>query len=255
MNQQTTKPLRKIAILMAMHDEANPIIDALQLVLNRAVVHPRLPMRCYQRQIDALHVSLLVSGIDDRYNVDNVGCEAATLMAYEAASKLTPDIIVSAGTAGGFASLGACIGTVYLSGQCFVYHDRHVPLPGFDLSAVSRYPALAIDRLAADLDLPQGIISTGSSLERNDKDLLCINHHQAVAKDMEAAAVAWVAMLFNIPVFAIKAITNLLDQATESQIAFVDNLTLASQHLKDKTLALVDYLSGKSIQDLGTHRK
>ena len=245
-----SEQIKKVTLLMAMQQEAQPIIDSLQMVESTSAIHPQLPMRCFQKQIGTINLSLLVSGLDDRHQVDNIGSEAATLMAYEAITQLKPDLLISAGTAGGFAKRGAGIGTIYVSEEHFIYHDRHVPLPGFDQSAIGKYPAARVSRLAKNLHLKTGVISTGSSLEKSDKDVLIIDQHDAVAKEMEAAGIAWVAMLFNVPMMALKSITNLLDEDNKSEAEFVKNLEKASQSLHDKVLELVDYLQNKSVEDL-----
>lgn len=235
---------------MAMRDEAQPIIDSLELKENAGAFHLQLPMRCFQKKIGSLNFSLVIAGIDDRYQVDNIGSQAATLMAYESITQLQPDLLISAGTAGGFASRGADIGTIYVSEEHFVYHDRHVPIKGFDDSSIGKYPALKVSRLAKNLHLKTGIISTGSSLEKSDKDILVIDEHNAVAKEMEAAGIAWVAMLFNTPMMALKSITNLVDQDNKSEAEFIKNLEYAAKCLHDKILELVDYLQNKTIEDL-----
>ena len=242
--------IKNVSLLMAMQQEAQPIIDSLQLTESTNAIHPQLPMRCFQKQIGSIKLTLLVSGLDDRHQVDNIGSEAATLMAYEAITQLKPDLLISAGTAGGFAKRGANIGTIYVSEAHFIYHDRHVPLPGFDQSAIGRYPAAKVSRLAKNLHLKPGVISTGSSLEKSEKDILVIDEHDAVAKEMEAAGIAWVAMLFKVPMMALKSITNLLDEDNKSEAEFVKNLQTASQSLHNKVLELVDYLQEKSIEDL-----
>ena len=242
--------IKNVALLMAMDAEAQPVIQALGLQYAPGVINERLPMRCYSGCCGTVNVWLIVSGTDQRYGVDNIGSEAATLMAYEAMVNLQPDIVISAGTAGGFASRGAEIGTVYVSDRCFVFHDRHVPLPGFDRSAIGEYPALNVRHLALALGLPRGVISTGSSLQKSTADIAVIEAHQAVAKEMEAAAVAWVAMLFDTPVMALKSITNLLDEDNSSEREFSKNLDVASLALKDKVVELIAYLENKSIKQL-----
>ncbi|WP_444996504.1 phosphorylase family protein [Aliikangiella sp. IMCC44359] len=244
------QPINHLVILMAMYDEAQPIINSLNMLESKNILHPQLPMRCFQQKVGNLHISLVISGIDQRHQVDNIGSEAATLMAYEAITQLKPDLLVSAGTAGGFAKQGAKIGTVYVSEEHFIYHDRHVPIAGFDESSIGKYPAIKASRLAQNLHIKTGVISTGSSLEKNEKEVIIIEKHNAVAKEMEAAGIAWVAMLFNIPMMALKSITNLIDQTNESETEFVKNLTFASQCLHDKILELIDYLQNKSIDDL-----
>lgn len=244
------RPIKNLVILMAMQEEAQPLIDNLELLENSAALHPKLPMRCFQKKIGSLSLFVVVSGLDKRHKVDNIGSEAATLMAYEAITELQPDLIISAGTAGGFAQKGAQIGTIYISEEHFVYHDRHVPLPGFVESAVGKYPAYPVSRLAKNLHLQCGVISTGSSLEKSDKDIVVIEQHNAVAKEMEAAAIAWVAMLFDTPMFALKSITNLVDEDNKSEQEFINNFKQASHNLTNKLLELIDYLQNKTLQDL-----
>jgi len=247
----STQPrLRRICLLMAMQAEAQPIIDAYQLCEQPERLDTKLPMRCFEGDVGQLQLSLLVSGLDPRFQVDNIGSEAAALMAYQAVSRLQPQLLISAGTAGGFAARGAAVGTVYLSDAKFIYHDRHVPLPGFDQSAVGHYPAFPVDQMALDLGLPLGIVSSGSSLLKSPADLEVINQHQAVAKEMEAAAVAWVAMLYDLPMFAIKSITNILDQDNRSESEFAKNLATASANLQTTLARVLDYLQGKSLQQL-----
>lgn len=243
-------PIRNIVILMAMYDEAKSIIDSLNLKETNANINQLLPMRCFQNIIGSINISLIISGVDERYNVDYVGSEAATLMAYEAVTKINPDLLISAGTAGGFSSKGAKIGTVYVSNERFVYHDRHVPIPGFCQSAIGNYPATKVSKLVKDLCLEQGIISTGSSLEKSEKDIFVINEYNAIAKEMEAAGVAWVAMLLKTPIIAIKSITNLLDKENLSEKEFIKNLSFASECLHKAIISVINYLQNKSLVDL-----
>ena len=77
-----------------------------------------------------------------------------------------------------------------------------------------------------------------------------INQHNAVAKEMEAAAIAWVAMLFKTPIIAIKSITNLLDHDNTSEQEFIKNLAYSSKCLHDKLLEVIDYLRNKTLIEL-----
>lgn len=61
------------------------------------------------------------------HTVDNVGTVPAAVAAYLAVQSFAPDLVVNAGTAGGFKSRGAAIGDVYV-GTSTVHHDRRIPL-------------------------------------------------------------------------------------------------------------------------------
>lgn len=245
-----TAPIHRVSLLFAMEAEARPVIDALRLVPD-AELHDRdLPFQTFSGGTQGLQVSVAVSGHDHRFAVDNIGPVAASLMAYTTLERYSPDLVISAGTAGGFDGRGAQIGTVYLSDDRFVFHDRIVPLPGFDESAIGHYPALNVRRMAADLGLPVGIVSSGSSLQKQPRDVAVIEQFGAVAKEMEAAAAAWVCMLKNTPFVALKSITNLLDRPGTSEAQFIANLATASNCLQGQLLRVLEYLRGKSIGDL-----
>jgi adenosylhomocysteine nucleosidase/5'-methylthioadenosine nucleosidase len=251
--------IEKIVILMAMQDEASSLIETLNLKESSNILASCLPFRLFANLLTSetnesnqatLQVNLITSGLDHRHQVDNIGCEAATLMAYEAIGKIQPDLVISAGTAGGFTAKQATIGKVYASDEHFVFHDRIVPLPGFQESGIGHFPALPITTMVQDLGLASGVISTGSSLEKNDKDHRVIAEHDVVAKEMEAAAIAWVCMLQKTPVFAIKSITNLVDQENQSETEFLANFDYSVKRLTEQMLSIIDYLCGKKLSDL-----
>lgn len=64
--------------------------------------------------------------------VDRIGSQAATLAAWETIRVFNPDLIISAGTAGGFKNREANIGDVYLSTEAIKYHHRHIPVEHFE---------------------------------------------------------------------------------------------------------------------------
>ena len=68
-----------------------------------------------------------------------------------------------------------------------------------------------VARLAADLQLKRGIISTGNSLDKTERCLELMAASGAAVKEMEAAAIGWVAWLFHKPFLAVKSITDLVD--------------------------------------------
>lgn len=61
------------------------------------------------------------------HSVDNVGTVPAAVAAYLATQIFAPDLIINAGTAGGFKARGAAIGDIYVGTQT-VNHDRRIPL-------------------------------------------------------------------------------------------------------------------------------
>lgn len=225
-----------------MEDEARPIIEELGLNHKGKLLNP-LPMEFYEGKYKSLNIDLITSGKCDRYNVDHIGPQAAILNTATAIGRLQPDIIINPGTAGGFISAGGKIGEVYLSYPMICYHDRRIPLPGFDAYGIGSYYCYDTREIANALGLKTGIVSTGSSLDFTNKDLELIKSFGGVVKEMEAASIAWVADLYKTPFFAIKSITDLVDNTTPTEEEFLRNLTSASISLSREVLRVIDYLS------------
>lgn len=223
----------RVAILMAMKDEATPILRRLNLEQTRGRFPENMPFEVFQGVRQGLEITLITSGKDSRFDVDNVATQPATLMAYLAIQNRSPDIIINAGTAGGFYSKGCQIGDVYLSSDLICFHDRRIPLPNFDKYGIGSYRPYDTSHIARKLNLKTGRVSTGNSLHHTDQDLEIIRRNEGVIKDMEAAAIAWVCEITNTPMFAVKAITDLLDKGDDTERQFENNMTLAVTNLTD----------------------
>ena len=228
---------------MAMEDEAKPIVQALGLTYRGKLLDP-LPMEFFEGKYKSLYIDLVTSGKCDKFNVDHIGPQAAILNTATAVSRLQPDLIINPGTAGGFIKAGGSIGDVYLSYPMICYHDRRIPLPGFDAYGIGSYYCYDTREMSAKLGLKTGIVSTGSSLDYTDKDIELIRSYGGVVKEMEAASIAWVADLYKTPFFAIKSITDLVDGSTPTEEEFLKNLSSASIALSRELLRVVDYLAG-----------
>ncbi len=115
---------QNILILVAMEVEAKAIVKKLNLVPINGCFDPDLPFQAHQ-STDAtpLKITLVSSGKCKNFKVDRIGKEAAVLLAWESIKIFKPDLIINAGTAGGFIQKGANIGDVYL-GSLIKYHDR-----------------------------------------------------------------------------------------------------------------------------------
>lgn len=230
-----------IVLLYAMQAEAEPFLQAVDAHEVDCPGASWLPFRLFQFCLHEQRVHAMVSGADARFQVDNIGLEPATLMAYTAIHHLAPDLLISAGTAGGFDALGATIGTVYLADH-FLFHDRHVPLEGFEQSALSLVSTFDAKTLAEQLQLPRVTASSGSSLKRSADDIAVMKLHHVGAKEMEAAAIAWVAQLSNTPLLAIKSITNVLEHEESSEAQFTRHFALAVQALTHQTKRVLSAL-------------
>ena len=87
-----------------------------------------------------------------------------------------------------------------------------------------------------------GTISTGDSLDSQPYDLDFMNSVNAMAKDMEAAAVAWACALNEVPFTALKVTTDLVDGEITTEEEFVTNLQYASNRLSEGILSLIHEL-------------
>ena len=100
---------------------------------------PGLPATVYQGYKGAMLVRVVMNGKDEKYGgVNCVGTVPAALTTYAAVQSFQPDLILNAGTAGGFAAKGGKICDVYVaSGVAF--HDRRIFIPGTQVQLQSAY--------------------------------------------------------------------------------------------------------------------
>ena len=57
------------------------------------------------------------------------------------------------------------------------------------------------------------MVSSGNSLDYTEQDMAFMLSNKVAVKEMEAAAVAWVASMFQTPMFCLKSITDIVDGA------------------------------------------
>lgn len=232
---------QRIVLIMAMEAEAEPLIRQMKLA-HQGALKPGLPMQHYTTELPNSDLSLVLCGQSARYGVDLVGTQPATLTAY-LAGELTPDLVVNAGTCGAFGGRGSRIGDVYLGSE-FLYHDRRISLPGFHDYGIGHYLGGSfVPSLAETLNCKTAIVTTGNSLDISPTDMEMMQKTNGlVAKEMEAASIAWVMELLGIPFIALKSVTDLVDNTTPPEKEFIENLGLASTRLKDKLLQLFEWL-------------
>ncbi len=185
-----------VLFVVAMEAEAAPVRIALGLDGPGAALHRSFPARLWRGD----GVALATNGTDARFDVDAIATQPAVVTALHAIEAVAPSLVVSAGTAGGFEARGGAIGTVYLADRC-VYHDRRIAIDGFDRYGVGDYPVhdLSGCRRCARLRQPaRSRPATRSTHPRSTSPPSTST--AAVAKDMEAAAVAWTCEQTGTPV-------------------------------------------------------
>ncbi len=236
--------MKKVGIIMAMEAEAAQLIHLLGL--NKfcpKAFYEKMPMQFYSgRYKNRLEIVLGIPGKDLRYNVDQIGTESAAALAFALISEFQPDLLMNAGTAGSFSSKGAQIGKVYLSHNCFFFHDHRIPIKGWDQFGLGSYPSLDVGSIALKLNLERANISSGNSLDFTQEELLRILSSGAILKEMEAAAIAMIAYQSKTAFFAVKSVTNLIDLNPDSPSEFEKNFSTAVKCLTEKTLQVIDQL-------------
>lgn len=195
-----------------MKAEAMPFVDEMGLKKwEPSPIPSPLPAEVYTGRLEnGAEVMVVHNGTSTEHGVDHIGGTATTLSAYALCQHLGPDVVVSAGTAGGFKGRGGEIGDTYLTSE-FKFHDSRIQLPGFDRYGVGAREALNTPRLQEHLGAKRGVTSSGSSLDCSDKDAEMLAQNAACAKDMEGASIAFVCALFGTPLVGIKTITDIVD--------------------------------------------
>lgn len=273
-----------------MEAEALPIISGLGLTRDAPpLLPPPAPATTFSGKIrkgkegdggggsSEISVHVVCSGKCKVHGVDNIGTVPAALMTYLALSELskgsgggdsaapsaaassssTPasspspsvDLVISAGTAGGFRSRGAEIGDVYCA-TAFANHDRRIPLPKFDGYGVWKCDAHPAPRMVEELQLKTGAVSTGNSLDWHELDMTAMNASEASVKEMEASGVAWACSLHGVPLLALKAVTDIVDGGKAAEEEFLANLEKASEALHFALKGALEFLVGKSVDEL-----
>ena len=92
----------------------------------------------------------------------------AALSTFAAINELHPDVVINAGTAGGFKRQGGNIGDAYI-GTHFRHHDRRIPIPGFTEYGIGHLIAFSCKNLVETHSFKTGVVSTGNSLDHTEK--------------------------------------------------------------------------------------
>ncbi|MGH1503521.1 MAG: 5'-methylthioadenosine nucleosidase [Acidimicrobiales bacterium] len=232
----------RILIVVAMEAEARPVRAALGLHAEPASLHPAFPSAM---AADG-PLAVATNGTDPRFEIDAIASQPAVVTTLTAAESHRPDLVISAGTAGGFEGRGGAIGDVFVSTEPVRFHDRRVDIPGWDAYGEGSYPVADLgperDDLLSAMGAKPGRMTTGNSLDAPPVDLATMDRFGADAKDMEAAAVAWVCEHLGVDFLAVKAITDLVDHPEATAEQFRRNLGLATERLAAAVGSLVGAL-------------
>lgn len=211
-----------------MQGEADAIIARLGLEPQHAPWPESLPPRMWSGRVEDERILLVTNGHDPRTGADLIGTTPATLATSLIVEKLNPALILVAGAAGG-SSISTKVGDILIIDRAY-HHDRRIPLPEFEDYAIGPEHLLCSPRLAEAFGARVGRISTGNALDTLPPELDFFKTHGITVKDMETASIVWTANLSDLPVVAVRAITDHYDHpAPESQ--FLANFEQALRHL------------------------
>ncbi|TXG64726.1 hypothetical protein EZV62_011720 [Acer yangbiense] len=259
--------ISSIVIIIAMQTEAMPLVNKFELKEDLESPFPKgVPWVRYHGTYKDLHINIIWPGKDLALGVDNVGTVSSSLVTYAAIQALKPDLIINAGTAGGLKAKGASVGDVYLASEV-AFHDRRIPIPVsfffffffrtyfscfyvFDLYGVGLRQACSTPNLLKELNLKTGKLSTGDSLDMTPQDESSIIANDATVKDMEGAAVAYVADLLKVPAIFVKAVTDIIDGDKPTSEEFLQNLIAVTKALGEAVTRVIDFISEKRHSEL-----
>jgi len=252
-NSITGKAINNVLVVIAMEAEAKPFVDYLSLDEDESFFPPQVPFKAFSGSHNDCEVTVVTNGKDETHGtgVDNVGTVPAALVSFLSLQKLDGDVdlLINAGTCGGFKAKGAEIGDVFLT-TASANHDRRIPIPQFDAYGVGKIETLATTELAQEINAKLGICTTGNSLDFHDVDKMHMDSNDASVKDMEAAAISWSSSLFGTPHFGVKVVTDIVDGDRPSNEEFLENLGAAAKKLQESMPSVIDFVCGKNHHEL-----
>ena len=228
-----------IGIIGAMQQEIAILKDLIDVGKVEKLMHVEFT-------VGTLHgkeVVLLESGIG------KVNVAIATTLLLE---KFNIDVVINTGSAGGIKA-DAQVGDVVIS-ESVAYHDVDVTGFGYEFGQVPGLPEvfesdadliLKVESVlkAVDVRYLKGQIVTGDAFVNRPEQLARIKDHfsDAVALEMEAAAVAQVCHIANIPFVVLRALSDIAGK--ESEISFEAFLPKAAKASSKMVSELVKVLS------------
>ncbi|MDP0492255.1 MAG: hypothetical protein Q7Q71_14490 [Verrucomicrobiota bacterium JB023] len=226
-----------LAIYIAMEAEAAGLLTELNA---RPLADEPAIGNYYEASFQGSPLILATSGKDRATGVCCVGTEPAALVANELIAHHGVSTLLNAGTCGAHSSLEADIAEAFLVHPTLSYHDHRIPLPGFLDYGLGRHPAAdLVPQLAAQLGVRTASLSTGNSLDHVDRDMDIFLSNGAHLKDMEGAALAWVCRQHQVPLMALKVVTDIFDLPHPAAEQFEKNLAAASLEVTRTTLRLL----------------
>ena len=241
--------VKTIAVIIAMEAEAAPLVEHLGLKKAEPSPFPGpLPAVVYSGAVGGATVHVCTNGPARGFGVDSVGTVPAALTAYHICQTLKPDLLVNAGTAGGFKAKGGAIGDVYLA-TAFKNHDRRIPIPVSTptASAPPTPPRLQPSRR-------HGLQGWRRLHQYPRRPRRRPRRHQGrttrPSRRWKPPTSAPITTMFDIPFIAVKAITDIVDGDKPTQDEFLENLGAAAKALQGAVPRVLEFVAGKEVAQL-----
>ncbi|PLS33777.1 5'-methylthioadenosine/S-adenosylhomocysteine nucleosidase [Carnobacterium maltaromaticum] len=162
------------------------------------------------------------------------------------------DLIVNTGSAGGIGA-GLHVGDVVIASE-MAYHDVDATVFGYSIGQVPQMPARYIANQATiektitaakktGLTPVKGLIVTSDSFiaSQAQTDVILSNFPDALASEMEGAAIAQVCYQFDVPFVIIRAMSDVADE--EAGVSFDEFIIEAGKKSAEMVLELVTSLA------------
>ncbi len=238
-----------------MEAEASPFVNQLGLQPDTSFFPTETPFHAFRGKHNDCNLTVITNGKDEVHGtgVDNVGTVPAAVATFLALQKMKADdpadLLINAGTCGGFQRKGADIGDVFLT-TAVANHDRRIAIPDFTPYGIGRIESTSVENLASHMNAKLGVCTTGNSLDFHELDSRHMLENDASVKDMEAAAIAWASEMWSTPDFGVKVVTDIVDGDKPSHEEFLENLGTAAQSLQSALPKVIDYVCSKKHDEL-----
>jgi adenosylhomocysteine nucleosidase len=230
-----------IVVIGAMPEEISALTAALTDLKHQQIAS----VDFYTGNLQTTPIVLVKSG---------VGKVHAALAATLAIQLFNPRCIINVGTTGAMRA-GLAAGSAILF-ESIAYHDVDVTGFGYEHGQIPRMPANFLSEItllqvfenhatALDITFHKGMGLTGDQFIADSQMLAGIKEKfpEAIGIDMESAAIAQVAHLFNVPFVAVRGISDHANEASPE--TFKKNLDKASNRIAELLIA--------AINELGNH--
>ncbi|PJG85106.1 5'-methylthioadenosine/adenosylhomocysteine nucleosidase [Conservatibacter flavescens] len=225
----------KVGIIGAMAQEVEILRDLMAACRTTHIANCTL----YEGQIEGVEVALVQSGIG------KVAASVGTTLLLQLTK---PDVVINTGSAGGVAA-GLKIGDIVIS-TATTYHDADVTAFGYKMGQLPACPEVFLsDKALVDLaesvvkkqgkPAQRGLICSGDAFIHGGETLAKIkqNFPDVTAVEMEAAAIAQVCYLFNVPFVVVRAISDAGDG--NASMSFEEFLPIAARASSEMVIAML----------------